>query len=218
MNVKLSLSILESTDKISKDILKLIVAEIQQKFSKSSEKIQNDLQSVIHNSITIQPEYQSLKNGELQYNFGIANTSVVDSLVDRFVESITYNIDKVRIKNNQIDGRLVFSILSQTTLEEILSSSEANVLTEKGSSLPWLKWLLLSGADPLILEYKLLEGKKGNFKGSRTGKAIMIRPKSGDGSWSVPPAYAGTIDNNWITRAIDSAKSEIENVLSKHIN
>lgn len=218
MNVKLSLSILESTDKISKDILKLIVAEIQQKFAKASGKIQTNLQSVIYSSIVSQPEYQSLKNGELQYNFGIVNTSVVDGLVNRFVESITANIDKVHIKNNQINGRLVFTILSQTNLEEILNSSEAVVLTEKGQTLPWLKWLLLSGGEPLILEYKLLEGKKRTFKGSRTGKAIMIRPKSGDGSWSVPPAYAGTVDNNWITRAIDSARTEIENVLSKHIN
>jgi hypothetical protein len=35
--------------------------------------------------------------------------------------------------------------------------------------------------------------------------------------WRVPPEFAGNIKNNWITRAIDSAGPEIENLLQASI-
>ena len=50
---------------------------------------------------------------------------------------------------------------------------------------------------------------------SRTGQAIMIPTKSG--SWRVPASYIGTIENNWITRALSSIEDDIPNVLGKYI-
>ena len=43
----------------------------------------------------------------------------------------------------------------------------------------------------------------------------MIPTKSG--SWRVPASYIGTIENNWITRALSSIEDDIPNVLGKYI-
>jgi len=52
----------------------------------------------------------------------------------------------------------------------------------------------------------------GPNKYSRTGYAIM---KPASGSWSVPSEFAGTITDNWITRAIQTSETDINNLLRK---
>ena len=71
---------------------------------------------------------------------------------------------------------------------------------------------MLRGNDPIIMEHRILF-KQTPF--SRTGQAIMIPTKSG--AWRVPASYIGTIENNWITRALSSIEDQIPNILSKHI-
>lgn len=206
-------SILESVQQSTKQILNILKKEISKIFDRSSNNIQKDLKRSIGNAIRSQPEYTSLKSGSLRYELGIPDISAVDQLVDRFADSVSVNINNVSITGNRIDAALVFTIMADEDLDTILSSAEASVVTEKGDVLPWLKWLLLMGKEPIILTHKVLV-KPSPY--SRTGQAIMIPTKSG--SWRVPPAYAGTLDNNWITRALSSIESEINNILTKYIS
>ena len=78
----------------------------------------------------------------------------------------------------------------------------------RGYSLPWLQWLLLDGTKVLIDSHQVVIGP--NLR-SRTSMAIM-RPGSG---WSVPNEFAGTQNNNWLTRAIDSSSDSINNLLKR---
>ena len=51
-----------------------------------------------------------------------------------------------------------------------------------------------------------------NMQNSRTGQAVMARNRNK--KWSVPPQYAGWVNNNWVTRAIDNIPDRvIENIL-----
>jgi hypothetical protein len=76
-------------------------------------------------------------------------------------------------------------------------------------NIDWLKWLLTSGAEPVIFGYRV---KFGNFPTSRTGQAIMV-PKNG-GAWGVPAEFAGTANDNWITRNLDLFRPKIEEIIN----
>jgi hypothetical protein len=210
--MRFGLSILEGAGRVASEIVKSISKEVSSIFTKAQPKIQRDLRTKLAASIRAQPEYGSLKGGELQYNFGLSNVGVVDILVDRFVDSIYVTTQSVKASGSKISAELIFSILASSDLQDILSSSEANLVTEKGETLPWLSWLLLRGNEPIILTHKILI-KPSPF--SRTGQAIMIPTDSGN--WRVPARYIGTMENNWITRALSSIEDEIPNILGKHI-
>ena len=205
-------SIIESVAGITNTIIREFSKQIKKLFDKAQPKIEKDLRIKLASAIKSQPEYSSLKNGELRYNFGIADSSIIDNIVDRFVNSINVATNIVNNTSTTINAELVFSIVANNDLDEILSSDDANIMTEKGNTLPWLNWLLIRGNEPIILTHKILI-KPSPY--SRTGQAIMIPSKAG--SWRVPPRYIGTLDNNWITRAISSIEPEINNILSKHI-
>ena len=210
--MRFGVSILESIGSITGQVVKGFAKQIGQLFNKAQPKIQRELRSKLASAIRSQPEYGSLKSGELRYELGISDTSVIDNLVDRFVESIYVTTNIVNTSNTNIDAQLIFSIIANDDLDNILSSSDANYITEKGENIPWLNWLLLRGAEPIILTHRILIKPRAS---SRTGQAIMIPTKSG--SWRIPARYIGTIDNNWITRAISSIEDDINTILSKHI-
>lgn len=205
-------SLVESVNNITGTIIKEFSKQVKKLFNIAQPKIEKDLRTKLADAIRAQPEYSSLKGGELRYNFGIADSSIIDNIVDRFVNSITVATNIVNTNSTTIDAELVFSIVAADDLDEILSSADASIITEKGDSLPWLNWLLIRGNDTIILTHKILITPSPY---SRTGQAIMIPSKAG--TWRVPPRYIGTLDNNWITRAISSIEPEINNILSKHI-
>jgi hypothetical protein len=39
--------------------------------------------------------------------------------------------------------------------------------------------------------------------------------KNKNRNWKVPAQYAGTLNDNWITRALDSAESDIQDILNR---
>lgn len=210
INVKFK--VLESVKDLSDKVSQIIESKISTIFNRVGPISEKELGNLLKNSLKSQPEYTSLKSGELRYNFGIANVSVVDTLIERLARSITMKIATNKIAGNKIDASIIFSFFSEGELESILGSDEANVFTAKGQVLPWLKWLLLEGNEPLVLTHRIYIEPR---KASRTGLAIMVPSKNG--SWRVPPAYVGTESNNWVTRAISSAfdGNSVKQILSK---
>jgi hypothetical protein len=117
-----------------------------------------------------------------------------------------------KIQNPIIRGnRIVASYqvqLIKSDFENLLAVGSSSFTTEKGQQLDWLRWLLIEGDTIIITGY---EFEFGPNIGSRTGMGIM---KMGN-SWRVPPEFAGNVNNNWITRGINSAVPEIDQYLMK---
>ena len=205
--MQINLKLLESNSNIHKSILQEISKYVDVAISKSLADIKTDIEKIVLDSVKNEPEYLSLKNGQLRYEFGIPDTSVIDSILEKII--LTINIHKKNTTFNQsgVIGGFILTALDENDIMSFTSLSEAMVIdTKNGYSLPWLKWLLLEGAKPIVKNYDV---KVGPNRASRTGMAVMIKDS---GSWSVPNAFIGTQNNNWFTRAIDNINNNsIEN-------
>ena len=87
----------------------------------------------------------------------------------------------------------------------------ASSIDPAGYSIPWLDWLLLKNNQILVRNYEV---QYTNSNRSRSGMAIMVNSNS---NWRVPPEYAGSITNNWTTRAVDRVESKVYNIIKQHI-
>jgi len=205
--MKISLRLLESDKDISNTILDAIISYMKPKIPTIVSNIKSKLPNIIKSFIVNEPEYQSLKSGKLRYEFGIPDVSVVDTIVDFWSNNFTVVSKPIAKKNNQIFYSLSISMIRQN-FNDVLSLSDSIVYDSvSGITLPWLEWLLLDGGKIIVKNYEV---KMGSNPRSRTGMAVMIESKK---NWRVPPEFAGTIRNNWITRAIDNINNEITNVI-----
>lgn len=204
----LSLNLLDNNTTITSNILQALIPEINSYMTKSVSKLRKILPSIIRNAITNTPEYDAILNGKLQYELGISDPAQkLAGLLDLWSTniSITYNApraSKIRIVSS-------FSVnMIRVDFSDVLYSDYAIVVDGlRGYSLPWLEWLLLYGNKTIVKNSKVVFGPN---RSSRTGFALM---RESSESWKIPSQYSGTIDDNWITRAIDRYGNDIEQAI-----
>jgi len=210
--MKIELNLLESDRIISKYILDSIAKQLNSKLPSLFDKAQDSIKEIVINSIKNQPEYSSLLGGQLQYEFGILDPqSRLDAILNILQNSMIASLDKIQINGSLLKGGFKIEFI-KSNYSDILSLPESYFITEKGSKLEWLNWLLLQGDNSIVLGYSFILG---GFKFSRTGGGIMTTNESG--LWKVPSQFSGTQDNNWIIRGILSCSDEIQQLLNKLI-
>lgn len=211
--MRYSVKILESDSTIRKMILEALQEEVESTFKKAIPEITDNIQKMINQTIRDAPEYTSLLNGQLRLEFGLYDAaSQVSTIVDAWTNNITVDLKPIKITNAGLSGGFSLGMIA-SDFNDVLSLSSANMEdTERGYSLPWLKWLLLEGGKVLVKDYQIVFGPSPY---SRTGYAIMKSDSSSN--WRVPAEFAGTITNNWVTRAIDSLTDEITTMMIQQI-
>lgn len=211
--MRYSVKILESDSTIRKMILEALQEEVESTFRKAVPEITENIQKIINRAIRDAPEYASLLNGQLRLEFGLYDAaSQVDAIVDTWTNNITVDVKPIKITNAGLSGGFSIGMIA-SDFNDVLSLSSAEMVdAERGYSLPWLKWLLLEGGKVLVKDYQIVLGPSPY---SRTGYAIMKSDSSSN--WRVPAEFAGTITNNWVTRAIDSLTDEITTMMTQQI-
>jgi len=208
--IKLSFDLVDSKSEISSKILTALLPDVIKYFSSIFSGLQNKMSSILIKYITDQPEYGSLMNGQLQYEFGITDpANRLSEILDTIKNGAVINNKPIIIKGGQIIGGIKIQMVKKD-FSDLLSLGGSSFATEKGSQLNWLQWLLLEGDSVIISDHVFIFGPN---RASRTGLGIMREIPGG--LWRVPPEYAGTLNNNWITRAIDEALGEIETTMQK---
>jgi hypothetical protein len=205
--MKFSLKILESHDEIRKTILNTIMSEMDIVLKKSLPSISDKIKDLAKKSLMQEPEYSSLVSGKLKAEFGIPDSNKVDMVVDGLVNTLKIESNQLKINRNGISGGFTLTMIGSSDMSGIIFTDMASVMDDKGYYLPWLEWLLLRGNQIIVRNYSVNMGPNPN---SRSGMAIMIPSSS---NWRVPPEYAGTIQNNWTTRAIDRIEPEVYNTI-----
>ena len=211
MNINSQIFIVESVADIEKKILNALKPQLNKYFENVIKKIKPKILAEVTESITSSPEYNSLLSGDLKYECGLPDSSSRLSSILEFWKKINIEYKKISISGNKITGSFTLNMID-SSYSDVIATSAAVFTTEKGTDLNWLEWLLLFGNKTIIKDYEVEFGPNPR---SRTGRAVMKGVKRG--KWSVPSEFAGTQNNNWITRAIDSIEPKIYTILKEAI-
>lgn len=204
-----SVKLLDNNSTISQNIANALLKDVEVYFTKISNRIKQGIPDIVVRNIIDQPEYESLINGTLQYEFGITNPAGrLSEILNTIRSGAIVTIKQPKVVSNKITGGVKLQMI-QKDFSDLISLGSSSFTSEKGSQIDWLRWLLLEGDTIIITDYIFSLGPSPY---SRTGMGIM-KPKSG-GVWRVPPEYAGSINNNWITRGLDSAMQEIDDFMN----
>jgi len=134
---------------------------------------------------------------------------VLTSIINTFINSITVKFVPAKVKIKTVVSGIVIEV--DKGFREITSLPSASYITDKGKTIPWLRWLLLEG-DITIGHYVFRTTPIDVVRAySRTGLGLMFVKRSG--RWTMPPEFAGTEQNNFITRAIAQVRVQIEETI-----
>jgi len=209
--MKFSLKLLESDSQIKSLILAEIQKTIEASIAKSIPKITSEIKIAVSLALKNEPEYQSLISGQLKAELGIPDSAQVDSVIDLMVNTLKFRQIPIKIGAFGLSGGFELSMLESSNLGGVISSAPAYVTDIKGYSLPWLEWLCLKNNELIVRNFEV---KYGSSPRSRSGMAIMV-PSSD--SWRVPPAFVGSRDRNWTTRAIERVEPQVYSIMQKNI-
>lgn len=212
------LKLVEKTSDLKNLINNAIAARLNKLIPKILLPIKRRVETVITDLFENSDTYESISSGELQQHFGLRDSEVYEKLntiLDLMLKSlnvefipITYNAGRFR------GGIKIYAI--PKNFQDLFGDSSSEVVTDKGQSLPWLKWLLIEGDKIIINDYEIAFGP---FPTSRAGDAIMV--KQNGGIWRVPPEFAGTKNNNWLTKLFTQtnlAKNQITTIIVEEFN
>jgi hypothetical protein len=206
--MKFSLSLVETNTEIRQKILLAMQPLIEKALDNTIQNLSKDIKNLLISALKSEPEYSSLISGELRREFGISDTSNVNIAIENIANSIKINKKAIKINNNGLSGGIEINIINNQDYGGALSDYSGQVIdNDRGYSLPWLEWLLLRGNQIIVKNYEV---KLGGNSRSRSGDAIMISSSS---NWRVPPTFAGTIQDNWTTRALSTIENELTNLI-----
>lgn len=211
--MKFSLKILESNREIANSILTAMQPHFQSVFDKTQISLQKIIPVKFKEALMSEPEYNSLINSLLKYELGVPDASSrIESIYDAWVSSINIERKPIFIRGSQLQGSFSINLI-RTDFSDILSLPSATIVDNISSSVvPWLRWLLLDGGKILVRNYRVQYGPNPR---SRTDNAIMI--ESSSENWRVPAEFAGTIQNNWVTRCIAKLDTVMYETLEKEL-
>ena len=206
------LKLVETNKQINDLIKSKLKPQARIVFGKVRGRITPKIRKLLTKAILAQPEVESLRSGVLAAEFGLVDGG------ERIEQIVEWWALTVRVKMEVVDvaaGRISIKILIEgVRYDDGLAEPAAQFVTENGAILPWLEWLLRFGDKAIVIGYDVSKNLTGAE--SRTGKLVMREGKGK--TWGVPPEFAGTERNNFVTRAIEDMKPELEALIKSEIN
>lgn len=203
----ITLRLVESEAEISKNINLAIATELNSKINRRLSELENNIKAFVSRHISSQPELISLSAGILRGAFGLysGTAASISSSITKTIEN-SVNI-KFQPFDKNLKGTLEINI-QPSDLSNLLTLPEGHVKYKDGD-LHWLNWLLTKGDEIIIIGYEY-NPQTGI---GRSGLGNMVAGSA----FRVPPQFSGTIDNNFITRALlgKQQEKEISNIIQK---
>ena len=205
--MSISVKILESNKQIEGLLNQSLASQVNSTIRSNYKKVANNIKLMIPSWINEQKEVASLLSqgvqGSLNAHFGLPPGMPelsVAAIVSAVSESITVEIPKI---DKSLRGSVIFRI-QPDDFGNLLGLPEGFVTTRLGTDLHWMNWLLTMGGTPVIIGYDYMPSNLG-----RSGGGTMV----GGHAWRVPSGHTGTIDDNFITRALENRERDITNAL-----
>jgi hypothetical protein len=204
----ITLKLTDSIPDITRNINQAIAEELNANVQKKISNVSTQVKDLVSNAIESQPEIQSLKDGALKGAFGIIDSDIA---ILNIMQSITSSIE-VRFKkfDSNLNGGVTVNV-QPSSFSNVLGLPQGFTVYKSGV-LHWLDWLLVRGDTIIIADYQY-NPKTGL---GRSGLGNMIT----GGSFRVPPQFAGSDNDNFITRALlsNEAEAQIIKILEEAIS
>tara|TARA_R100000008_G_C3586611_1_gene172929 strand:- start:2389 stop:3042 length:654 start_codon:yes stop_codon:yes gene_type:complete len=212
--MKANFKLLESQAEINKKIVKQLATSLNSAVMGAVPTIASQIKNLVRTAITSAPEYNELSGGSLQAELGVPSSeSRLARILDVWLGSMQISKKPVRASGNRIVGGISISMIKDD-FSDVLGTAEASYTTAKGIRIPWLRWLLIAGDETkLVADYVFTEDT--SFGNSRTGLGLMRSQRGG--RWHVPREFAGTIKNNFVTRALSKLETQVINIMQTEI-
>jgi len=193
------------------DFEKKILREIKTVINKAMPSIVNKIKSRLKAEfvrlVKESAEYTALVSGDLRGEIGLPDPTVVDTVIDAWADGIQVTFTK-RGKLGSIEIGMI-----QADYADVLSLPDASYVyaSRDGSTvIEWLRWLLLESTSIIVVGYVFAASNRG-----RTGLGIMVNRNGG--GWRVPAQYAGTANDNFVTRALVDIERTIDIIVRQEI-
>lgn len=189
-----------------KGAVKELVSLVNRDVKKKAKRVEKQAKKIVFNAVYNSPEMSALRRGQLSFDLGIPAGEDPSVIIAQAVsDSIRIDPPNFRSAGNRINGNFKIQI-QPSSFANLLSSSFGTVVTEKGQALPWLSWLLVEGDAIIIADWHVQYGPYG-----RSGGARMVP----NGMFTIDPQYSGTINDNFVTRALDTIGDDIVKLLGE---
>jgi len=211
---KATLKLVESDKVIEKRINKSLASEINKALDKASTKLIVPVKTLVKDAIFNQPEVFSLSGGKLAAEFGLPDgRRRISDIIDVWVNGLIVTKKKAVPKQGQLTAGLTIKMIPRD-FADVLRLPQGTIVTEKGQELPWLEWLIKFGDRTIVKDYSV-NFDRNKSRRSRSGFAIMQGSKGS--TWKVPPEFAGTEENNFVTRALKTIDEDLMLLIEKQL-
>lgn len=212
-------------EELDKEVRKLTANQIRPILEKVARETGPACRSAFRKEIMARVEYASLfRTNQSNYSMGAqlgieSPTVMVNPIVEAAASGLEVTPLSVRGKGRktvEFGGiQVVFKPQNLWYLTDIPGASYESITRRGSQIIDWLAWLLFSGTNVVVLDYYVKFGT--GSPNSRTGDAVMVRSGKTGRNFRVHSAYAGTANDNWITRAATKAAPKIQRIIEKAI-
>ncbi len=178
-------------------------------------RLQDQVTTFIETSITNSPEADDLIRGFMRTEFGLVDPATnVANIIKAIISAAKVKPANFRyVGKPELAGKITIEVL-RDDLREVLGLSDASFTSEGkfAGEVEWLRWLLLGGTSVVLAGFHVHHSPV-NTQYSRTGGDALMFPGgnySVTGSGFVPPQFAGTAGDNWLTRALEKINLYLE--------
>ena len=190
----------ESDAAIAKKAMAQIASSLNRALMHAVPIVGTKIKALVGQAIQSSPEWKELHGGILQAELGVPQSSArLKEILDIWMNSLRITRVPVKLTGTKISGGFAIGMIEQNWAD-VLSSPSASYVTEKGTLINWLEWLLIAGDKTIISKYYFTSHVGPKAK-SRTGLGIMRQ--NNKSRWHVPREFSGTAQNNFVTRSLD---------------
>lgn len=208
MTGRLSIELLTTDAEFERMVKLAMVEKLNVLLRRSLPDFKRRISPFIYNALIKSPVYRDILVGDLSAELGFRRGQeerFINGIIKALSEEYILEFKPLSLSaTGDITGGIEVKII-QADLKDILSHPLAFIKTKK-QKLHWLDWLLTWGDRIVVRDYSIVFKQT---RRSRSGFAIMVKSKFSP-FWRVPPQFSGTLDNNWITRALEKANVEAD--------
>ena len=207
------IEITTSPSEFKKMVMQAIADHINSIAIKIAADVTKTIKPLVYDAVHDCHEMQALRSSDLRAAMGL-NPPQARDVSKQIAESVSSSLivesGKVTPKNL---STMISIYVQPAGLDNVLSvgGSTVNYTSTEGKqvTIPWLDWLLTEGDRILVSGFSL---ELGQGLGRSWGGRMIEAPT---GSWRIEPQYAGTLTDNFVTRAL--AEKKLESAISKEI-